>query len=34
LPSEQGYEGMVSAMSQNLEDLSRAIATTIQSLHR
>ena len=34
LPSEQGYEGMVSAMSQNLEDFSRTIATTIQSLHR
>jgi uncharacterized lipoprotein YmbA len=34
LPNEQGYEGMVSAMSQNLEDFSRTIATTIQSLHR
>jgi len=30
----QGYQRTVSAMNQNLEDLSRAIATAIQSLHR
>lgn len=31
--SGQGYQGTVSAMSQNLEDLSQVIATTIKSLH-
>ena len=31
--SGQGYQGAVSAMSQNLEDLSHVIATTITSLH-
>jgi len=31
--SGQGYQGTVSALSQNLEDLSQLIATTIKSLH-
>jgi len=31
--SGQGYQGTVSALSQNLEDLSQVIATTITSLH-
>jgi hypothetical protein len=34
LPTSSGYPGTVSAMSENLSDLSRAIATSLNSLQR